>query len=67
MIHPKVLGSSDKTRDFTFMKCYPILDKIDFSGEKILMLPIKFQLYPLLTNNDRVEYFAFGDGSQTLT
>ncbi len=67
VLHPKVLGSSDKSRDYTFHLCYPILESFNFSGENIHMFPVSFKVYPKTTLNDRVEYFSFGDGSQTLT
>lgn len=67
VLHPKVLGASDKTRDYTFHQAYPMLDAIAFSGENIHMVPVTFKIYPKLTLNDRVEYYSFGDGSQTLT
>ncbi len=66
-LHPKVLGSSDKTRDYTFHLCYPELESLAFSGENIMMVPVSFKCYPKLTLNDRVEYFSYGDGTQTLT
>jgi hypothetical protein len=66
-LHPKVLGSSDKTRDYTFHLCYPILESFNFSGENIHMFPVSFKVYPKLTLNNSVEYFSVGDGTQTLT
>lgn len=67
VLHPKVLGSGDLSRDFTFHLAYPMLESLNFSGENILMVPVTFKVYPKLTLNNRVEYFSFGDGSQTLT
>ncbi len=67
VLHPKVLGTSDKTRDMTFHLCYPQLDSITFSGENTFVIPVTFKVYPKYANNDAIEYFAFGDGSQTLT
>lgn len=66
-LHPTVLGSSDKTRDYTFHHAYPMLDKIPFSGENIHQIPVSFKIYPKTSLNSRVQYYAFGDGSQTLT
>lgn len=66
-LHPAALSASDKTRDYTFHKAYPILDSIAFSGENKLTVPVTFKCYPKESLNNRVEYFAFGDGSQTLT
>jgi len=67
VLHPKVLGSSDKSRDLTFHQVYPMLDSIPFSGENILTVPVTFKAFPKTTLNDRVEYYTLGDGSQTLT
>ncbi len=67
VLHPVVLGSSDHTRDYTFHLCYAMLDKLTFSGEKIFDVPVTFKCYPKQSLNDRVEYFSFGDGTQTLT
>jgi len=67
VLHPVVLGSSDKSRDYTFHQAYPMIDTIAFSGENIHMVPVTFKCYPKTSLNDRVEYFSFGDGSQTLT
>lgn len=66
-MHPKTLGASDKSRDLTFHKAYPILESISYSGEEKLVVPVSFKVYPKKTLNDAVEYFCFGDGSQTLT
>ncbi len=66
-LHPKVLGASDKTRDYTFHLCYPVIESFSFSGENIHMFPVSFKVYPKLTLNDAVEYFSYGDGTQTLT
>ena len=65
--HPTALGTADKSRDMTFFKAYPMLESLTFSGETNLMLPVTFKCYPFQTNNDRVEYFAYGDATQTLT
>jgi len=67
VLHPKVLATADKSRDITFFKAYPQLDSIAFSGENILTVPATFKCYPDTSLNDRVEYFAMGDASQTLT
>lgn len=67
VLHPIKLAASDKSGDYTFHKAYPIIESLAFSGEEILMLPLTFKCYPDLTLNDRVEFFAYGDGSQTLT
>lgn len=67
VLHPVVLGASDKSRDVTFHKAYPILESLAFSGENILMLPVNFKVYQDLTKNRAISYFAIGDSSQTLT
>jgi hypothetical protein len=67
VLHPKVLGTSDRTRDYTFHSVYPMLDTIAFSGENLHLVPVTFKAYPKTTLNDRVEYYSYGDGTQTLT
>ena len=67
VLHPKVLGASDRSRDLTFWKAYALLSEIVFSGEELLTIPIEFKIYPDTSKNERVSYFAFGDGTQTLT
>lgn len=67
VLHPVVLGTSDKSRDLTIHQCYAMLEGLKFSGEKIFNVPITFKVYPKLTLNDKIEYFCYGDGSQTLT
>ncbi len=66
-LHPQVLSSSDKTRDVTFWKTYPILSSLNFSGEKILMLPLEFEVFQDTSKNSLIDYFCIGDSSQTLT
>lgn len=67
VMHPVVLGSGDKSRDVTFHKVWPMLDALTFSGENIFNIPLTFKVYQDESKHDRVEYFAIGDGSQTLT
>ncbi len=67
VLHPVVLGSSDKSRDMTFQLAYPMLETLTFSGENKFVIPVTFKCYPKTSLNSRVQYFAFGDGSQTMT
>lgn len=67
VLHPSTLGSGDKSGDYTFHKAYPMLESIPFSGEAIQTIPVKFKIYLDTTKNTRAKYYAFGDGSQTLT
>ncbi len=67
VLHPVVLGSGDLSRDCTFWKAYPQVDKLGFSSEKEMMIPVKFKVYPDSSKNSSIRYFAYGDGSQTLT
>lgn len=66
-LHPVVLGSSDHSRDMTFWKAYPMFDKLNFSGEKEMVIQLKFKIYPDTSKNARIRYFAYADGTQTLT
>jgi hypothetical protein len=65
--HPVALGAADKSRDLTCFKAYPQLESLSFSGENLLTLPVSFKCYPNISLNQKVEYFAYGDSSQTLT
>lgn len=67
VLHPRALGSSDKSRDMTFWKAYPQLDSIAKSGESEFGVSVTFTLYPDSSKVEQVRYFAYGDGSQTLT
>ena len=64
VMHPKVLGASDKSRDYTFWKAYPQIDAETFSGENIFVVPVVFKVYPDTSKNETVQYFAIGDSSQ---
>lgn len=66
-LHPVRLAAADKSEDFTIMLGYPKLDSLAFSGENKMVVPLTFKCYPKTTLNSRVQYFAYGDGSQTLT
>lgn len=67
VLHPKVLGSGDRSLDRTYWKAYPMLESIAFSGENKLVVPVTFKIYPDTSKNAYVQYFAVGDGTQTLT
>lgn len=66
-LHPAVLPSSNKSRDITFWKAYPMIKELTFSGENPLLIPVEFNVYPDYTKDSRVSMFVFGDASQTLT
>lgn len=66
-LHPVALGSTDYSRDITFWKTYPVIGAMHFSGEKVLMLPLEFEVYQDSSKNSLIDYFAIGDGTQTLT
>jgi hypothetical protein len=66
-LHPITLGASDLSRNWTFWKAYPMLDSLTFSGENVHEIPVTFKVYPDSSKNSRIQYFAMGDGTQTLT
>lgn len=66
-LHPMKLDASDKTEDWTFMKAYAHPTTITFSGEEIFTIPLTFSCWLDKTLNSRIQYFAKGDSSQTLT
>jgi hypothetical protein len=67
VLHPTALPSTDKSRDMTFWKTYIDLTSLKYSGENQFSIPIEAMVYPDTTKNARVQYYAFGDGTQTLT
>lgn len=66
-LHPIALPSSNRSRDIKFMKAYPMLESLNFSGEDVFTLPVTFRCYPDTSLNDGGEYFVMGDHTQTLT
>lgn len=66
-LHPAALALTDKSRDLTFHKALPNLTGITFSGENVFMLPVTFKVFPAEGVNTRVNYFSYGDSSQSLT
>ncbi len=67
LMHPVALPSSDKSRDITAWKAYPMLESLNYSGEEILTIPVTFKLYQDTTKQPGQDYLSFGDSSQTLT
>lgn len=67
VLHPTALGASDKSRDYTFWKAYPILSEIPFDGENRQIIPVTFKIYPDMSKTEEIRFFARGDGTQTLT
>jgi len=67
VLHPVALGSSDHSRDMTFFKAYPMLDKLSFAGDKTMTVPVKFKIYPDQSSNSKIRYCVYGDSTQTMT
>lgn len=65
-LHPVRLLDGDRSEDFTFHKALPNLTGLTFSGENVFTLPVTFRVYPAQSIDSRVNYFAIGDGSQSL-
>lgn len=65
-LHPVRLLDGDRSEDFTFHKALPNLTGLTFSGENVFTLPVTFRVYPAQGIDSRVNYFAIGDGSQSL-
>jgi hypothetical protein len=63
VLHPKVLSSSDKTRDWNAWKAYPNLESIAFSGENPTVVSVTFQVFPDPTRPAQVSHFGLGDGT----
>lgn len=67
VLHPVALASSNKSRDITFWKAFPMIKELKFSGESAMLIPVEFNVYPDYTKDSRVSMFVYGDASQTLT
>ena len=65
-LHPVRLLDGDRSGDYTFHKAIPNLTGLTFSGENVFTLPVTFKVYPAEGINSRVNYFAIGDGGQSL-
>lgn len=65
-LHPVRLLDGDRSEDWTFHKSVPNLEGLTFSGEEVFTLPVTFKVFPDATKDPRVNYFAIGDGSQSL-
>ncbi len=60
VLHPTALASTDKTRNWTFWKAYPMLESFNPSGEEILMMPVTFKIFPDPSMPDAINKFAYG-------
>lgn len=63
-LHPVVLADSDYSRDVTFWKADAALDNLTFSGDKVFMLPVSFEIYKDTSKPAQVDMMAIGDSSQ---
>jgi hypothetical protein len=67
VLHPVRLGIADKSADYCFWKSTLDLDSVSFSGEEVLMLPVKMKAFEDDTKHSAVNVWMYGDWSQTLT
>lgn len=67
VLHPTRLGIADKTADYCFFKCTVDLDSVSFSGEEVVMLPVKVKAFDDSTKHSAISTWMYGDWSQTLT
>lgn len=67
VMHPIRLGVADKTNDYCFWKCSMDLDTITFSGENIVILPVKAKAFKDCDKVANVDTWMYGDWSQTFT
>ncbi len=65
-LHPVRLLDGDRSEDWNFHKAIPNLTGVTFSGENPFNIPLTFKVYPAEDIDSRVNYFAIGDGSQSL-
>ena len=66
VLHPIRLGVADKTNDYCFWRCTLDLDKITFSGEETITLPVKAKAFNDDTKNTSVGVWVYGDWSQSM-
>lgn len=66
-LHPVRLLAGDKTEDVNMWKAFPRINTLTWSGENVFEIPLEFDVFVDSTKNDRINLFAIGDGSQTLT
>ncbi len=59
-LHPVALADTDQSRDLHFWKVYPMLEGFKFSGDKEMLVPLKFEIYPDFTKDAKVNYFVYG-------
>lgn len=67
VLHPKVLASSDYSRDHCFWKVIASPDSLAFSGEEIMTVPVTFMVYLDTTKKAAIQKYCYGDHTQTLT
>jgi hypothetical protein len=64
ILHPKVLGTYDKSRDLCFWKACAMPESLSFSGEEILTCPVSFMVYLDESKPSPIQKFCYGDHSQ---
>lgn len=67
VLHPKVLASTNHSRDLTIWKAFPSLETLNFSGENIFMIPMEVKVYNDFAKDQRISKICYGDSTQTLT
>lgn len=64
VLHPKVLGPSDYSRDLCFWKAVAMPESLNFSGEEILVCPVSFMLYLDESKPAPIQKFCYGNHTQ---
>lgn len=67
VFHPKVLATTDYSRDWCFWKAIASPESLALSGEEIMNIPVNFMIYIDTTKHPSISKFAYGDHTQTLT
>jgi hypothetical protein len=67
VLHPVRLSTTDKTNDYCFWSCNIDLESLNFSGEKMQMLPVKIKAFVDPTKPAAISVWSYGDWSQSLT
>lgn len=67
ILHPVRLDTADKTNDYAFWQVTVALDKLTFSGEEVITLPVVIKSYQDCDKPKAVNIWSYGDWSQSLT
>lgn len=67
ILHPVTNASDNYANDICFWKAYPMPGSLTRSGENPTVYSVTFKVFPDLTLTEEVQYFVYGDHTQTFT